>query len=47
MAAANVTLHVAEIEIHNQTVSLQQMDGPEVPIIRYITHSPLTSLEFL
>jgi hypothetical protein len=45
MAAANVTLHVAEIEIHNQTVSLQQMDGPEIPIIRYTTHSPLTILE--
>jgi hypothetical protein len=47
MAAANVTLHVAEIEIHNQTVSIQPMDGPEIPIIRYTVIPPPLTLHQL
>jgi hypothetical protein len=34
MAASNVTLHVAEIDMHNETITLAQEDGPVLPIVR-------------
>jgi hypothetical protein len=34
MAASNVTLHVAEIDMENETVTLSQVEGPEIPILR-------------